>query len=163
MHNVPTVIWLSSSLPQPPSLSCCMPYIKIGTIKCQKAKKTRWVQSRAWLWAQGMCHRSDRAVIEFLWKCSVAQSYPNLCDPMDCSMPVFPVFTIFWSLLKLMSIESVMPSNYLIPCCPLFLLPSVFPSIRVFSSESALHIRRPKYCSFSFRISPSNEYSVDLE
>ena len=61
-------------------------------------------------------------------------------------------------LLKLMSIESVMPSNHLILCHPL-LLPSIFPSIRVFSNESALHIRRPKYWSFSFSISPSNEYS----
>ena len=62
------------------------------------------------------------------------------------------------SLLKLMSIESVMPSNYLMLCRPL-LLPSIFPSIRVFSNESALHIRQPKYWSFSFSISPSNEYS----
>ena len=64
-----------------------------------------------------------------------------------------------WSLLKLMSIESVMPSNHLILCRPLLLLPSIFPRIRVFSSESALHIRRPKYWSFSFNISPSNEHS----
>ena len=64
-----------------------------------------------------------------------------------------------WSLLKLMSIESVMPSNHLILCCPLPLLPSIFPSIRVFSNESVLHIRWPKYWSFSFSISPSNEYS----
>ena len=64
-----------------------------------------------------------------------------------------------WSLLKLMSIESVMPSNHLILCRPLLLLPSVFPSIRVFSNESGLYIRWPKYWSFSFRISPSNEYS----
>ena len=63
------------------------------------------------------------------------------------------------SLLKLMSIESVMPSNYLILCRPLLLLPSIFPSIRVFSNESILHIRWPKYWSFSFSISPSNEYS----
>ena len=63
------------------------------------------------------------------------------------------------SWLKLMSIESVMPSNHLILCCPLLLLPSVFPSIRVFSSESALRIRWPKYWSFSFSISPSYEYS----
>ena len=63
-----------------------------------------------------------------------------------------------WSLLKLMSIESVMPSNHLILCCPL-LLPSIFPSIRVFSNESVLHIRWPKYWSFSFNISLSNEYS----
>ena len=64
-----------------------------------------------------------------------------------------------WSLLKLMSIESVMPSNHLILCRPLLLLPSVFPSIRVFSNESALCIRWPKYWSFSFNISPSNEHS----
>jgi len=63
------------------------------------------------------------------------------------------------SLLKLMSIESLMPSNHLILCCPLLLLPSIFPSIRVFSSESALRIRWPKYWSFSFSISPSNKYS----
>ena len=63
------------------------------------------------------------------------------------------------SLLKLMSIELVMPSNYPILCCPLLLLPSIFPSIRVFSNESVLHIRWPKYWSFSFSVSPSNEYS----
>ena len=63
------------------------------------------------------------------------------------------------SLLKLMSIESVMPSNYLILCYPLLLLPSIFPSIRVFSNESVLHIRWPRYWSFSFSISLSNEYS----
>ena len=64
-----------------------------------------------------------------------------------------------WSLSKLMSIESVMPSNHLILCHPLLLLPSIFPSIRVFSNESTLHIRWTKYWSFSFNISPSNEYS----
>ena len=68
-------------------------------------------------------------------------------------------FTISWSLLKLMSIESVMPSNHLILCRPLLLLPSIFPSIRVFSNESTLHIRWPKYWSFSSNISPSNEHS----
>ena len=67
--------------------------------------------------------------------------------------------TISWNLPKFMSIESVMPSNHLIPGHLLFLLPSIFPSIRVFSNESALHIRWPKYCSFSFNISPSNDYS----
>ena len=74
---------------------------------------------------------------------------------MDCSTPDFLSFTISWSLLKLMSIDSVMPSNHLILCRPL-LLPSIFPSIRVFSNESALHIR---YWSFNFSISPSHEYS----
>ena len=73
---------------------------------------------------------------------------------MDCSMPGFP---ISWSLFKLTSIELVMPSNHLILCHPL-LLPSIFPSIRVFSNESALHIKWPKYWSFSFNISPSNEH-----
>ena len=68
-------------------------------------------------------------------------------------------FTISKSLLKLMSIESVMPSNHLILCRPLLLLPSVFPSIKVFSNESALHVRWPKYWSFSFSISLSSEYS----
>ena len=66
------------------------------------------------------------------------------------------------SLFKLMSIESVMPSNHLILCCPLLPLPSIFPSIRVFSNESVLLIRWPKYWSFSFSISPSNEYSIDF-
>ena len=88
---------------------------------------------------------------------SVTQSCPTLCDPMDCSMPVH--HQLLWSLLKLMSIESLVPSNHLILCCPLLLLPSIFPSIRVFSNELNLHIRWPKYWSFSFSISPSNEYS----
>ena len=85
---------------------------------------------------------------------------------MDCSTPpwtaarqAFLSITNFRSLLKFMSIESVMPSNHLILSHPLLLLPSIFPSIRVFSSESVLCISWPKYWSFSFRISPSNEYS----
>jgi len=68
-------------------------------------------------------------------------------------------FTISWSLLRLMSIKSVMPSNHLVLCHLLLFLPSIFPSIRVFSNESSLHMRWPKYWSFSFNISPSNEYS----
>ena len=90
---------------------------------------------------------------------SVAQSCLTLCDPMDYSTPGFPVLHQLPSLLKLVSIESVMPSNHLILCRPLLLLPSIFPSIRVFSNESVLHIRWPKYWSFSFSIRPSNEYS----
>ena len=81
---------------------------------------------------------------------SVTQSCPTLCDPMDCSTHVSQ------SLLKLMSIESVMPSNHLIFCRPL-LLPSILPSIRVFSNEPVFHIRWPKYWSFNFSISPCNE------
>ena len=67
-------------------------------------------------------------------------------------------FSVFWSFLKLMSSESVMPSNHLILCLPLLLLPLIFPSIRVFSNKSALHIRWPEYWSFGFNISPSNEH-----
>ena len=85
---------------------------------------------------------------------SVIQSYPTLFDSMDCSTPGLSVH----HQLKLMSIESVMPSNHLFLCHPLLLLPSIFPSIRVFASESALCIRWPKYWSFSFNISPSNEH-----
>ena len=92
------------------------------------------------------------------WINSVAQSCPTPCDPMDCSTPGFPDITNSRSLLKLMSIELVMPSNYLILCHPLLLLPSIFPSIRVFSSESTLRIRWPKYWSFSFSIIPSSEH-----
>jgi len=91
---------------------------------------------------------------------SVAKSCPALCDPMDCSAPSFPLpvlHCLSQSWLIFVSIESVMPSNHLILCCPLLLLPSIFPSIRVFSSESTLCIRLPRYWSFSFNSSPSNE------
>ena len=90
---------------------------------------------------------------------SVAQSCPTLCDPMDCSKPGLPVITNSRSLLKLMSIALVMPSNHLILCRRLLVLPSIFPSIRVFSNELVLYIRWPKYWSFSFSISPFSEYS----
>ena len=89
---------------------------------------------------------------------SVAQSCPTLCDPMKCSMPSSLSITNSRSLHKLMSIVMGRPSNHLILCHPFLLLPSIFPSIRVFSNESALHIRCPKYWSFIFNISPSNEY-----
>ena len=88
----------------------------------------------------------------------VAQLCSILWEPMDCCLPGSLSFTISWSLLNLMSIESVMLSNHLILCRPL-LLPSIFPSFRVFSNELALCIRLPKYWSFIFSISPSNEYS----
>ena len=90
---------------------------------------------------------------------SVTQLCSIICDPMDCSAPGFPVHHQSQSLLKRMSITLVMPSNHLILCRPLYLPPLIFPSIRVFSKESILHIRWPKYWSFSFSISPSNEYS----
>ena len=89
---------------------------------------------------------------------SFTQSCLTLCNLMDCSIPVFPI-TNSWSLLQLMPVELLMPSNHLILYCPLLLLPSIFPSIRVFSNESLLCIRWLKYWSFSFSICPSNEYS----
>ena len=89
---------------------------------------------------------------------SVAQSCPTLCNPTNYSMPGLPVHHQLPSPPKLMSIQSVTPSNHLILCCPLLLLPSIFPNIRVFSNELSLHIRWPEYWNFSFSISPSNEY-----
>ena len=91
----------------------------------------------------------------------VAQSLSHvrlLATPWTAARQASLCFTILQSLLKLMSLESVMPSNHLILCRPLLLLPSIFPSIRVFSNESALCIRSPKYWSFRFSINPSNEY-----
>ena len=89
--------------------------------------------------------------------CSVTKSFATLCDPMGCSIPSFPVLHCLRSLLRFMSTDSMMPSNHLILCFPILLLPSTFPSIRVFDNELALCIRWPKFWSFS--INPSNEYS----
>ena len=88
----------------------------------------------------------------------VTQLCLTLCDLMDCSMPGLSI-TNCWNSLTLMSNESVMPSNHFIHCCYLLLLPSIFTNIRIFSNDSVLRIRQPKYWSFSFSISPSNEYS----
>ena len=100
--------------------------------------------------------RGDLQSVQFS---SVAQSCPTLWDPMNRSMPGLPVHHQLPEFTKPMSIESVMPSSHLILCRPLLLLPSMFPSIRVFSNESAHRISWPKYWSFSFNISPSKEHS----
>ena len=89
---------------------------------------------------------------------SVTQLCPTLCNPMDCSSQASLSITIS-QFAQLMSIDSVMPSNHFVLYCLLLLLPLIFPSIKVFSNESALRIRWPKYWSFSFNISPSKEYS----
>ena len=89
----------------------------------------------------------------------VIQLCPTLHDTMDCSTPGFPVLTISWSSLKLTSIEPVMPSNHIVLCHPLLLLPSIFPIIWIFFMSQVFHIRWSKYWSFRFSISPSNEYS----
>ena len=101
------------------------------------------------LW-EGGCETSDLLawLVQFS---SVSQSCLILCNPVDCSTPGFPVHPNSWSLLKLMSIESVMPSNHLILCRPLLLMPSIFPSIRVFSNESVLRIRWPKLLKFQLQ------------
>ena len=91
--------------------------------------------------------------------CSVTQLCPTRLTPWTAARQASLSITNSWSLLKLMSIKSVMPSNHLILCHPHLLLPSMFPSTRVFSNESVLHIRWLKYWSFSFSVSPSNEYS----
>ena len=93
---------------------------------------------------------------------SVSQSLSHVqlfVTPWTAARQASLSITNSWSLLKLMSMESMVPSNHLILCCPLLLPPSIFPSIRVFSSESVLRIRWPKYWSFSFSFGPSNEYS----
>ena len=90
---------------------------------------------------------------------SAAQSCPTLCDPMDCSMPGLPVHHKLLEFAQNHVHWIGDAINHLILCCPLLLLPSFFPSIRVFSNESVLHIRWPNYWSFSFSISPSIEYS----
>ena len=93
---------------------------------------------------------------------SVTQSCPTLCNPVDCSTTGVCSLTVFQSLFKLMSIETVMPSNHLILCHPLLLLPSIFPSIRVFSNESALCIRWPEYRSFSISLPKDIQDSFPL-
>ena len=98
---------------------------------------------------------SKRISVQFS---SVTQSCPTLCNPMDCSTPGFSVLHQLLDLAQTHVIELVMPSNHLILCRPLLLPPSIFASIRVFSSESVLRIRWPKYWSFRFSISPSNEH-----
>ena len=111
-----------------------------------------------------LCSSSLRLLLTLIWPpwLPSAQSLSHVrlfVSPWTAAHQASLSITNSRSLLKLMSIELVMPSNHLILCCPFFLLPSVFSSIRVFSSESALHIRWPKDWSFSFSISPSNEYS----
>ena len=133
-------------------------YVPISQVKKNKSQGSvrKFVHEKAFSGLEFPVH----VVVSTVQFSSVAQSCPTLCDSMDCNtsgLPVhhqLPEFTqthVHW--------VSVMPSNHLILCCPLLLLPSIFPSIRVFSNESALRIGWPKYWCFSFSISPSNEYS----
>ena len=127
-----------------------------------RVKDTLW---RAWIYnCECLNHPSSyvfllRSSEWGKWFSSV-QSLSHVCfaTPWTAARQASLSITNSWCLLKLLSIESVMPSNHLILCHPLLLLPSIFPSIKVFSNESALHIRWPKYWSFSFNISPSSEH-----
>ena len=123
----------------------------VFSVKCYGKKQTN-------LWTNTIDRYLPESKSDFItstWDCSIQLS---LCDPTDCSLLGFPVLHQLLELF-LMPTESMMPSNHLILCRPFLLPPSLFPSIRVFSSESVLPFRRPKYWSFSFSISPSNEYS----
>ena len=120
-------------------------------------KNHLWLLGRLWIYPQNTEYTNYHLTSGHTKHCcSVAKSSLTLWTA-ECQAPLFS--TISQSLLKLISIESVMLSNHLILCCPLLLLPSIFPSVRVFSNRSALCIRWPKDWSFSFSISPSNEYS----
>ena len=123
-------------------------------------------QIREWDWInlKSICipKRNPQGKARIILKISSVQLLSHVwlfATPWTAACQASPSITNSWSLLKLMSIELVMPSNHLILCCPLLFPLSIFPSIRVFSTESVLHIRWPKYWSFSFSISPSNEYS----
>ena len=122
----------------------------------ENIKNTGLISFHSPVMVKGYIRKSD--TVKFVQISSVAQLCSTLCDLMDYSTPGFPVLHHLPELAD-ESIESVMPTNHLILCCPLLLLPSIFPSIRVFSNESALHIRWPKYWSSSFSISPFNDYS----
>jgi len=100
----------------------------------------------------------DKEAVVYIYNGSVIQSCPTLCNPVNHSTPGLHIHHQLPSSHKLMSIELVMPSSHLILCSPLLLLPPIPPSIRVFSNESTLHMRWPKYWSFSFSISPSKEH-----
>ena len=145
-HVPPPLPFRHPSLPTPTSASTSHPRVSVPK---SVANVSAWGLEKA-----SRCQK--------VWCCSVAQSCPTFCDPWTASLQASLSITNSQSLLKFMSIKSMMPSNHLILCRPLLLPPSIFPSIRVFSNESVLHIRWPKYWSFSFSISPSNDYSGQI-
>ena len=145
-HVLPGAPWASETTPLTQ-----LPHLKIRNDHSQSTHLfVRILKIHVNFLEQGMAHSCC---------CSVAQPCPTLCDPWTAAHQASMPLTISQSLLKLMSIESVMPSNYLILCRPFLLQPSIRPRFRVFSNKSALPIRWPKYWSFSLSISPSNEHS----
>ena len=155
-----------------PTLSDLMNYFRPGSVGILHMRILEWV---AMVSSRGSSKPRDRTQIFHIagifftiWATreaqtmdfqfnSVAQSCPSLCDPWITAHQAFLSITNSWSSHKLMSIESVMPSSHLILCRPLLLLPPISPSIRIFSNESTLHMRWPKYWSFSFSIISSKE------
>ena len=146
--------------------SMVFPGVMYGYESCniKKAKHQRTNAFEQWClrtllrvpWA---ARRSNQWILKEISSVQSLSCVRLFATPWTATRQASLSLTDSWSLLKLMSIESMMPSNHLILCHPLLLLPSILPSIRVFSNESALCIRRPEYWSFSFSISPSNEYS----
>ena len=136
------IIIILSSLPGGP-----YPSAGLKTKVFVQLRETWFVSAHLWI---------DEIQFSSVQSLSCVQHFAN---PWTTAYQAYLSITNCWSLLKLMSIESVMPSNHLISCCPLLLPPSIFPQIRVFSNRSVLHTRWPKYWSFSFSISTSNEYS----
>ena len=121
-----------------------------------KRKRHSWTDSSLAHGSQNLGHPTSKNCSQLVQSLSCVRLFAT---PWTAARQASLSITNSWSLLKLMSLESVMPSSHLILCCPLLLLPSIFPSIRVFSNEPVLLVRWPKYWSFSFSISPSNEYS----
>ena len=152
--------------PYPPafycqSLSCFRSYIQVCEFLCVSCKTSSNEWDEGFLFFFFLAYGFLISTATYLYQFSSVQSLSLVwlfVTPWTAAWQASLSITYSRSLLKLMSIESVMPSNHLILCCPLLLLPSIFPSIRVFSNESVLPIRWPKYWSFSFSISPSKEH-----
>ena len=150
LHSTCQQIWKTQQWPQDQKKSVFFPIPKKGNAKECSNYHTIALISHA--------NKVMLKILQVRLFSSVTQSCPTLCNPMDCSTPGLPVHHQLPEFTQTHVIKSVMPSNHLILCHPLLLLPSIFPSIRVFSNESVL-IKRPKYWSFSFNICPSNEHS----
>ena len=123
-------------------------------------RKHKYLNTEAFRAVQILCRKQWPRIYVFISSLQSLSHIQLFVTPWTAARQASVSIINSWSLLKLMSIELVMPSNHLILCHPLLLLPSIFPNTRVFSNESVLHIRWPKYWSFSFSISPSNEYSA---
>ena len=149
MHTCVHIATYNSS-PAPPFFLACLCSIFVSPVSGLEP----WFPQISKLYSFAQKHRFCK-LYQTIFS-SVAQSCPTLCDPVNSSTPGFPVHHQLPKLAQTVSIKTVMPSSHLILCRPLLLLPSIFRSISVFSNESVLHIRWPKYWSFSFSILPMN-------